>query len=190
LGNLALLDHGSRYLELKEFKGNFIYGANMAFRKEALETLGLFSTELGRKGDNLLSGEDTEIQRRLFNAGRKILYTPESAVHHKIPRERMAFSYFVKWNYEYGKTVALMTPPKARLVPFWLVRQCAVNRLKALYARLRKQTPLAVRYELNYWFQRGQLSGFFKDMSLRGSRRLTKQSSVNLDCHAPFGRSQ
>lgn len=82
------------------------FGANMAFRRKVFERHGGFRTDLGRKGDELISGEDTEFGRRLLRAGEVLHYAPDAVVHHPVARERATKAYFRRWYYQYGRTVA------------------------------------------------------------------------------------
>jgi GT2 family glycosyltransferase len=65
-------------------------GTNMAFRREAFERYGLFSTDLGRKAAVLRSCEEIEFCLRLERAGARILYMPEARVQHEIRTERLS----------------------------------------------------------------------------------------------------
>lgn len=91
------------------------FGANMAFRREMFEEYGGFRTDLGRSGDELISGEDTEFGRRLLDAGEVIRYAPEAIVRHPVSRERATKAYFRRWYYDFGRTVVRrdLEPSKA-----------------------------------------------------------------------------
>ena len=78
----------------------------MAFRREAFAKHGLFRTDLGRKGDVLLSGEETEMFLRIMNGGGKVMYAPKAIVHHPVAEERIRKSYFRSWYYNSGKEQA------------------------------------------------------------------------------------
>jgi glycosyltransferase involved in cell wall biosynthesis len=63
-------------------------GCNMAFRRAVFERIGGFHTSLGRKGENLLSGEEKQLFNDAANAGMKTLYSPDVQVSHRIPPSR------------------------------------------------------------------------------------------------------
>lgn len=77
-----------------------VIGTNMSFKKQVFSEEGLFATDLGRRGSLLLGNEDTEIQERVHERGKKVIYTPYAVVHHHVPRERMTWRYF--WTRGYG----------------------------------------------------------------------------------------
>lgn len=70
------------------------YGVNISFRRKIAIRLGGFSTDLGRQGRYLLSGEETELCYRIEKAGGKIVYVPDAVVDHVIAQERLAKSWF------------------------------------------------------------------------------------------------
>jgi len=60
-------------------------GANMAFRREAFEEVGLFDERLGAGASGC--SEDSELWYRLLAAGARILYEPRAIVHHRHRRD-------------------------------------------------------------------------------------------------------
>ncbi len=80
------VDHGDekRTLTPREY----LVGANIAFRRDWLESIGGFSTELGRKGNCLLSGEEARVFQAVFAAGRQAVYEPAASVQHRVTPER------------------------------------------------------------------------------------------------------
>ena len=61
-------------------------GANMAFRRSVLRDLGGFNVHLGRKGRQLISGEEQELFQRIAGKDLEVWYDPEAGVgHHVIP---------------------------------------------------------------------------------------------------------
>jgi GT2 family glycosyltransferase len=63
-------------------------GVNMAFRREVFQRIGLFDPRLGRIGNSLLSGEESEIFRRVYAAGFRTRYAPDAVLRHRIPSSR------------------------------------------------------------------------------------------------------
>jgi len=70
------------------------FGANIAFRREALETAGGFSERLGRSGTQLLSGEESAAIEAVRAAGWSIALVPSAAVDHAVPAERCISAYY------------------------------------------------------------------------------------------------
>lgn len=99
-GTLALFDHGDLPGDLKRAP----FGTNMAFRRETFEKHGGFRVDLGRCGNSLLSGEDTEFGERLIRAGERMRYEPDAVVHHPVPEERLHKKYFETWWFDFGRT--------------------------------------------------------------------------------------
>ncbi|MCQ2959703.1 MAG: glycosyltransferase [Bacteroidales bacterium] len=85
------------------FEGkSYPIGANMGFRKNCLETIGLFNTALGRTKKNLLGGEEKDIFDRLHRNNMKILYFPTVALQHVIPESRTTMEYIRRMSYGVG----------------------------------------------------------------------------------------
>lgn len=72
------------------------YGANMAFSREVLQDAP-FSTRLGRRGAELIGGEETEFMARLLASGRQGVWVGPAKVEHVIGQDRMTKTYI--WNY-------------------------------------------------------------------------------------------
>ena len=110
-GPLAIVDYGDEPVDyVAASTGQRLpIGANLAFARDALRTIGGWRTDLGKVNNTLISGEDHEIFMRLrrFNlyAG---YYDPEIAVRHFVPAARLTRSYFRRWFFWHGKTQALM----------------------------------------------------------------------------------
>ncbi len=87
-GYLSILERPERLLVLGKFE--HLYGANMAFRKQALLDAGGFAENLGRRGGkSLLSNEELSVQDRLRQGGNKILYSADAVVFHHVHAERV-----------------------------------------------------------------------------------------------------
>lgn len=106
------------YLTINEFeqarkKGYFTWpdtpwGANISFRKQAFETVGLFPTNLGRVGNSLLSNEEVNICKKIAAAGLRIAFAPEAVIHHKIPTQRVRKQWFYHRTYWQGRSDAIL----------------------------------------------------------------------------------
>jgi glucosyl-dolichyl phosphate glucuronosyltransferase len=91
---LALLDLGDEARDLSE---PLVYGANFVVRASMFTKYGLFETSIGRSGEKLYGGEESEFIERLLAGGERVCYLPDLVVHHYIPARRMRKSYFRKW---------------------------------------------------------------------------------------------
>jgi len=84
------------------------YGTNISYRREAIEKVGLFDTELGRTGSKLLAGEEIDLCLRIEKAGYNIFYEPEAIVYHAVDPDRLNKIYIRKRAYWHGRSMAVM----------------------------------------------------------------------------------
>jgi glycosyltransferase involved in cell wall biosynthesis len=68
-------------------------GANLAFPKWVFDQLGPFHTALDRAAGNYFSGGDSEMIRRVRDAGLEVWFAPAAAVKHQLPASRTTFRY-------------------------------------------------------------------------------------------------
>ncbi len=68
-------------------------GGNMAIRRSAIEKHGAFDPELGRKGGQLIGGEENNLFERLRQGGEQIWWVPGAVMHHLIPDEKLERAY-------------------------------------------------------------------------------------------------
>lgn len=75
-----------------------VIGAAMAFRREAFELAGTFSSDVGRVGAAPTGCEETELCIRLHRArpGTRITYLPNITVSHHVTADRLKVSYFFR----------------------------------------------------------------------------------------------
>ena len=107
--------------------GGVAMGANMAFRREVFDRVGLFDVRLGA-GTFLAGGEDIELFYRALRAGFKFVYAPNVLVHHDHDRETLAQA--CRLNYGYGKAYpayilkhALAGDRYAMRMVYWLLHE-------------------------------------------------------------------
>lgn len=84
------------------------YAANIAFRRDVLTRFGGFPTCLGRRGNGMMSNEETYIIRRLRRNGLRVRFIPELVVHHEIDRARLNPAWLVRRQYWSGVSEAVM----------------------------------------------------------------------------------
>lgn len=87
-----------------------LIGANMSYRRDALQTAGPFREGIGRVGLRPMGCEETELGIRVLNAfpGSRVLYEPNVRVWHRVPRNRMSPRYFVERCFAEGLSKALV----------------------------------------------------------------------------------
>ncbi len=82
--------------------GRIPAGGNMAFRREVFARHGLFDPNLGRVGDRLIGGEESDLFARLRAAGASYLYNPGAVMWHLIPARKLTDDYFDRLSYNIG----------------------------------------------------------------------------------------
>ncbi len=86
------MDFGS---EIRPFPANRIPGGgNMALRREVFDRNGAFDPQLGRVGNRLTCGEESDLFERLQGEGCTLWYVPDAVMHHVIPAAKLTESYF------------------------------------------------------------------------------------------------
>ncbi|MGE3955577.1 MAG: glycosyltransferase family 2 protein [Vicinamibacterales bacterium] len=147
-GPLAIVDYGDDPVEyVAASTGQRLpIGANLAFARSALLTIGGWRTDLGKVNNSLISGEDHEIFVRLRRHGLYAgFYDPALMVRHYVPPSRLTRRYFRRWFYWHGKTNALMLPdlfpdldfatvPQVAGVPRFIYRQAVGQLWRYLHA--------------------------------------------------------
>jgi glucosyl-dolichyl phosphate glucuronosyltransferase len=127
-----------------------VIGAAMAFRREAFELAGRFSTVVGRIGATPTGCEETELCIRLRHArpSARIAYLPDVAVQHRVTEDRLSLRYFFRRCIGEGLSKARVS----RLVG-------ANDGLSSERTYVRSTLPRGVRRELRRGL-RGDLSGW------------------------------
>lgn len=87
LGYVGVLNWGDKLFEADE--DHWLIGTNVAYRRDVVEQVGGFRTDLGRRGSVLLSNEETELGSRLRLAGYRLLYSPAIRVKHRVAKQRL-----------------------------------------------------------------------------------------------------
>lgn len=105
--------------------GGVAMGANMAFRREVFDRVGLFDVRLGA-GTFFAGGEDIELFYRALKAGYKFVYAPNVLVYHD--HDRRTLEQACRLSYSYGKAYpayilkhALLGDTYAMRMVYWLI---------------------------------------------------------------------
>lgn len=73
--------------------GKYPVGCSMAFRREALQAIGGFRTDLGRKGGSLGANEEKDLFARMRAVGLSVAYLPDVVLTHRIDDRRLDLAY-------------------------------------------------------------------------------------------------
>lgn len=86
-GFFATIDYGDKAFQVKT-KSTPFFGKNFCIKKNVLLAMGGFNTALGRKGTDLIGGEEILLFFRLIEEQKIIQYDPDLAIAHRLkPRE-------------------------------------------------------------------------------------------------------
>jgi glycosyltransferase involved in cell wall biosynthesis len=117
LRSLSLIDWGDESRPLKWPER--IIGANCSFRKQTFRDVGLFATDLGRRGEEMLGNEDTEIQERIHELNKLVFYHPDAIVYHRVPPERLTKEYFYGRSFGNSRSRALLMARQSQYQQIW-----------------------------------------------------------------------
>lgn len=101
------VDFGKKIRPIPE--GKFFGGGNHGVRLVMFERYGMYNTELGRTGKDLLAGEEKELYARFKAAGAPMYYLPEAIIYHNIEPERLTPEYFKRLCLRIGRSERVRT---------------------------------------------------------------------------------
>jgi GT2 family glycosyltransferase len=105
---LTMLDWSPAPKQIRDLATEWLAGANMAFRRDALEAVGGFHPALGRAGRRALSSEDVYLQRQLQRVGFELWYHPDMCVTHRVSASRLTQAWFRRRYFWQGVSDAVM----------------------------------------------------------------------------------
>ena len=103
----AWMNYGDKVREYPN--GRYPGGGNAAYRKMVFDRVGLFNTELGRKGNLLLASEEKDIFDKMHALGMQVLYLPTPVLHHIIPQTKLEEDYFNRLTLQMGRSERMRT---------------------------------------------------------------------------------
>jgi len=95
-----------RYFDFPD-GGNFVMGANMAFRRELFDSIGLFDVRLGA-GRFFAGADEVELIYRGLKAGWRMLYAPNVLVYHDHDRFTLEQACRLEYGYAKGNAAYLI----------------------------------------------------------------------------------
>jgi GT2 family glycosyltransferase len=176
---VGLLDHGP---EVVRFGSHVPLGVNMAFRRSAFASAGMWDNRIGRKGSTLMGQEVREWGLRARAAGLNGFYIPDMIVHHVVPASRLGKAYFRRWFYWHGISRAILfeqsgvdmespeettldfsTVPQIAGVPRYMYRS-ALRKFGDIFTSAARRDAVATfESELWLWFFAGVMAQRWKD---------------------------
>ncbi len=160
-GIVTKVDMGNKVSEFPDNK--YPAGCNMAIKRDVLQSVGLFDTNLGRKGRIGLASEEKDIFFRMRNANLHIYYVPDIPVYHNIDNYRLEYDYIKKLCVGIGLSERIRTQ---KISPIELFKKLVEYLLKFIAA-----VGISFIYLLKFQFQKAKyiiliryliLEGFFK----------------------------
>lgn len=164
---LAVQDYGAQVLRTGPAWPVCLVGANLAFRCEVFDRVGLFTPAFGRIKDGIGSTEDHDMQLRMWRAGFEGLYVPGVLMTADIPGDRMTKSYHRRWHAGHGRHCARMRlrdwvpqdfapmrhPPDLTAlfgVPAYVYLEVPKAAVRWLEALVRRRDPLFYSHRLRH----------------------------------------
>jgi GT2 family glycosyltransferase len=83
------------------------WGGNSAYRRDLALAAGMFDTRLGRKGEEMMSREESDLNLRLENAGYELWWLPAAAIRHFVPSSRVTFRATMRASFDEGQSAAI-----------------------------------------------------------------------------------
>jgi glycosyltransferase involved in cell wall biosynthesis len=162
---LALLDYGDEELMISGSQPRGLLTANIAFRRNVFQEVGMFSPQLQRVKDTIGSMEDHEFLLRVCRTGRKGMYVPSMIARGDIESGRLTKTYHRRWHTGHGRFYAMLRDPEwehSRFhlvdVPSHLYKHAAIHTLRWLSNVLTGNSDAAFTHECQLRFFRGFLS--------------------------------
>lgn len=138
-------------------------GANMFCRKTIFDKYGYFRTNLGRKGKQMLSGEETEFYFRLAKNKENVMYFPEAIVYHPIKRCQLKMHNILKRNFNNGKaSVAIEGVGNKECVCYFKIPRYMIKKSLVLILDAVKEF-IRMRYSKSFYYII-RLSNYFGQM--------------------------
>lgn len=127
----------------------FVWGANMAYSRKALQEVGGFDTNVGFIGARRLGGEETALQKKIRQHGGRILFIHDAGLLHEIPRHKLSLAFYLKQKYHggiAGTRTRRSLPGMKDTSRRYKVRCVLENGLKSCGLILRRKWPQAVSH--------------------------------------------
>jgi glycosyltransferase involved in cell wall biosynthesis len=170
---LALLDYGPNEFPISASNPRGLLTANIAFRKNVFEEVGMFSPDLQRVNNSIGSMEDHEFLLRVCRAGKVGMYLPSMITKAPVDTGRLTKEYHRRWHTGHGHFYAVMKDEEWERSKFYLMgvpshlyKETATNALTWLSKILRGNTDAAFTDECRLRF----FYGFYRQRKRQSSK--------------------
>jgi glycosyltransferase involved in cell wall biosynthesis len=92
----------------------YLMGGNFTIRRSDAFRIGQYNTLLGRNGNKLAGGEETDYQNRASTMGYKMYYHPKQNILHKI-NDKLNENYVLTYSKELGKSERIIDESNSQL---------------------------------------------------------------------------
>lgn len=99
-------------------------GGNMAVRSSLFQSVGVFDTELGRKGTSLIGGEECDLFARIRERGLPIYYVPGATIYHRIGDDKLTDAYTSRLFYNIGVSHRMRAPLRGGMFRAYMAEIC------------------------------------------------------------------
>jgi GT2 family glycosyltransferase len=155
-----------------------VVGCNLLVRRDLLNELGGFSTELGRTPERLLGGEEIAIARAIAERGFEVRLDLALRVYHKIATERLSTRWIRRRAEAEGELLWKSAPTSMPKVLLSIPYLAVASTLRTLPSGKPRNYDHHVRLWHNLGFLKSALSTLrTRSDSLTGSRRRTTTHS-------------
>lgn len=127
-------------------------GGNMAIRRSVLDKIGYFNPQLGRTGNRLIGGEESDLFERMQQHGMHCYYVPKAVMYHIIGEEKLTKDYFCRLAFNTGisqKSRAELHSRVARLYIFEAMKWIATLLLCLCHRPVQSKYLLLMRYNIS-----------------------------------------
>lgn len=135
-------------------------GSNMTFRTSIFSEIGLFNTQLGRIGGQMLGGEEKDLFARIsMNKNLEVRYVPDALVYHCVPIERTTNDFVKTQATGIGRSERLRTKESGYFQSLVKEKLKWIASLLLIVLYLLKGKPAAASMILKfrYWVSSGLL---------------------------------
>jgi glycosyltransferase involved in cell wall biosynthesis len=173
--------------EARPLDQQYLYGMNITFRREVIESLGGFNPAYGMVGSAIGYGEEIELQRKLRarQPDAEIFYDPRLYVYHLVRPEKMTASWIVRQRFANGEfAYRLFGGEENASVSYLALARRAALAAGLLAADVAVGLPLRDRraypYAQNYLYEHAlrhleRLGGLFEQFRQVSRRRVVKR---------------